>query len=173
MQQFRFGPSGALAAAFASVWLVVLPQGSSENYGHLASGAFESCRWPPQLNFCVPRNQDTVVAASGLSQGVKRLLRFPLPFVLATLDPDRRMLGLRCSTSISGNLRGGCNSGIGDDEPSSVQVEESLDEDQVGPTNIQTKRDAFNNASYTPWLSPILLRNKAPIQTWSQEFSTH
>jgi hypothetical protein len=172
MQQFRFRPSDALAAAFAFVWLVVLPQGSSENYGHLASGASESCRWPPQLNFCVPRNQDSVVAASGFSHGVKRLLRFPLPFVLATLDPDRRMLGLRCLTSISGNLRGGCNSGIGDDEPSSVQVEESLDEDQVGPTIIKKKRDTFDNASYTPWLSPIFSRNKAPIQTRAQEFSS-
>jgi hypothetical protein len=149
MQQFRFFPRDALAAALASVWLVVLPHGSSEDCGHLASGAFES-RWPSQLSFSYQRNQDTVVTASGLRQGVKRLHRFPLPFVLATLDQHRRMIGLGCSTSMSGNLRGGCNSGIGDDEPSSVQVEESLDEDQVGPPNEKMKRDTFNHASYTP-----------------------
>jgi hypothetical protein len=131
MQQFRFGPRDVLVAALVFVWLVVLPQGSSVNSGRMVSGAFESCRRLPHLIFNGERNQDTEVTASdGLSQGIENCLCSLQTYVL-TADRRQRMFGLGCSTSPSGNLRGGC-SGIGDDEPSSVQVEESLDEDQVG-----------------------------------------
>jgi hypothetical protein len=140
MQQFRFGPRDVLAAALASVCLVLLPPGSSENCGRLVTGAFEICRWHPQLSFNAERNQDTVIAASdGLKQGMKKLLCLDQPCVLARLDQHRRMRGLRWGTS-HWSLRGGCISGKGDDEPSSVQVEESLDEDQVGPSRITKER---------------------------------
>ncbi len=138
MQQFRFGRD-VLAAALTSVWLVALPQGSSENRDRLVSGAFESYRWLPQLSFNAERNHDGWDSASdGLRHVKRKLLSFPQPYVLAKLDRYRRMLGLRCSNSLSGNLRGG-DSGIGDDEPSSVQVEESLDEDQVGLSNSKPR----------------------------------
>ena len=155
MQQFRFGPRDVLAAALTSVWLVVLPQGSSENCGWLVSGAFERCRWLPHLSYNAERNQDTLVTASdGLRCGKRKRLSFPQAYVLTALDRHRRMLGLRYSTSLSGSLRGGGESCISDDEPSSVQVEESLDEDQVGPSNKTLRIETFLNAPYPPLRTP-------------------
>ena len=147
MQHYRCGPRHVLVAALVSVWFVALPQGSSENCDMLVSGGFEYSVWLTQLNFNTKRNQDMVPASDCLRYGMKKLSSVPLPSVPTTLNQHRRMLGLGSLTSSPWHLRGGCMSGIGDDEPSSVQVEESLDEDQVGTLYIQISERYFNDCA--------------------------
>jgi hypothetical protein len=153
MQHYRYGPRDVLVAALVSVWLVALPQGSSENCDMLVSGGFEDSMWLTQLNFNTKRNQDMVPASDCLRYGMKKMSSVPLPSVLTTLNQHRRMLGLGSLSSSPRHLRGGCMSGIGDDEPSSVQVEESLDEDQVGALYKQIKERCFNDSAHHGSLS--------------------
>ncbi len=135
MQHFRFGPRDVLAAALVSVWLVALPQGSSEHSDRLVSGGFGNCRWLTRPSFILERNQD-IVPASDCSRhgmtGMKTPSCAPSLSVLPTLNQLRGDFALESLTRSPLHLRGGCMSDIGDGEPSSVQVEESLDEDQVG-----------------------------------------
>jgi hypothetical protein len=141
MQQFRFGPRDVLAAALVSVWLVALPQGSSENCDRLVSGGFGSCRWLTRPRFIFEQNREIVPASDCLRHGMKTPSCAPSPSVLPTLNQHRGNLGLESLTRSPLHLRGGCTSDIGDGEPSSVQVEESLDEDQVGLPTKNTQRE--------------------------------